>query len=393
MIEKDIAIIGAGAAGLMCALHAAKKGKSVVLIDHQDKPGKKIRISGGGRCNFTNLYSSPENFISENKHFCKSALARYTPFHFIEMVENNKIAYHEREEGQLFCDDSAQQITDLFVEELNSLDCTFFLSTSVKGIKAGSPFLTETTKGLFKSEQLIIATGGLSIPKMGATGFGHKIAGEFGLKVTELAPALVPFTYNPLHKEKLSDLSGISVPAKVSCADMQFNNKILFTHRGLSGPAILQISSYWNSGETVVIDLLSDNSIANIVARHALSKSRTDLILGHVLPKRLAKSWSELEFPAQFYQQLSPKEKDALEQRIHNWRIVPGGTEGYRTAEVTRGGVNCDELSSKTMESKKVPGLFFIGEVVDVTGHLGGHNFQWAWASGYAAGVEIGRGC
>jgi len=385
MTNKDVVIIGGGAAGMMCALEASKRGRSVVIIEHQETVGKKIRISGGGRCNFTNRYSSPENFISQNPHFCKSALSRYTPYHFIEWIDQAGIAWHEREEGQLFCDGSAQQINDLFLQQLAEFKTEIHYLSNVKHIFKDNSFHIDTNKGLYKCESLVIASGGLPIPKIGATGFGHRVARQFGLPVTDLAPALVPLIYNQQIKEAFMTLSGISLPVTVSCNHSSFTNKMLFTHRGMSGPAILQISSYWKPGDSLNIDLLPGvNFTGRIQQANPLLQS--DNLLAEFLPRRLAKTWSARFFPAKSIKSLNSAGKELLGEKLHNWQIVPGGTEGYRTAEVTRGGVDTNALSSKTMASRAVEGLFFVGEVMDVTGHLGGHNFQWAWASGRAAG-------
>lgn len=388
MIQKDVIVIGGGAAGMMCALQAAKRGRSVVLIEHQEKVGNKIRISGGGRCNFTNLYSTAENFISQNPHFCKSALSRYTPYHFLEWIEEAGITWHEREEGQLFFDKSAQQLNDLFIQEMKTYKADIYCNTSVIHVSKEGTFRVETTGGVFQSESLVIATGGLSIPKIGATGFGHEIARQFGLAITDLAPALVPFTLNPLLKKNFAPLSGISLPVTVACNEQLFINKLLFTHRGLSGPAILQISSYWSPGDVVAIDLLPGIDFKERLEQ-ANPLLQSDNFLAELIPRRLAKSWSAHYFQARSLRAVSAHERDLLAEKLQNWQLIPGGTEGYRTAEVTRGGVDCRKLSSKTMESREVSGLFFVGEVVDVTGHLGGHNFQWAWASGQAAGRAV----
>ena len=373
---------------MMCAFEASKRGRSVVIIEHQETVGKKIRISGGGRCNFTNRYSSPENFISQNPHFCKSALSRYTPYHFIEWIEQAGIAWHEREQGQLFCDGSAQQINDLFLQQLAEFKTAVHYLSNVKHIFKDNSFHIETNRELYKCESLVIASGGLSIPKIGATGFGHHVARQFGLPITDLAPALVPLTYNPQIKEAFMTLSGISLPVTVSCNHSSFTNKMLFTHRGMSGPAILQISSYWKPGDSLSIDLLPDiNFNARLQQANLLMQS--DNLLAEFIPRRLAKTWSARFFPAKSIKTLNSVEKEGLDEMLHNWQIIPAGTEGYRTAEVTRGGVDTNTLSSKTMASRAIEGLFFVGEVMDVTGQLGGHNFQWAWASGQAAGESV----
>ncbi len=341
-MQIDVIIIGAGAAGLMCAIEAGKRGRRVLLLDHAHKIGKKILMSGGGRCNFTNYHISPECYISHNPHFCKSALSRYTQWNFIELVKKYNIAFHEKTLGQLFCDHSAKDIVNMLLSEAALANVV--IKTDVEIFKIFEGFSVETSIGNFTSESLIIATGGLSIPTMGATPFGYKIAQQFGIKVWPTRAGLVPLTLHVEDKERLAPLSGVSTLVKVSCNEISFKENLLFTHRGLSGPAILQISSYWKPGEEIIIEFLSEQ-----------------------LPKRLA----------------------AMVNPLEPWYIKPNATEGYRTAEVTLGGVDCDAISSKTMESNHVKGLYFIGEVLDVTGWLGGYNFQWAWSSGWAAGQVV----
>lgn len=390
MMKEDVIVIGGGAAGLFCALTAGKRGRTTLVIEHAEKVGKKILISGGGRCNFTNLHTAPENFISRNPNFHKSALARFTPYDFIEMVERHKIPYHEKKLGQLFCDDSSQQIVRMLLDECSRAGAEIRANCRVQSVdKQGDNFIVETNQGRFESESLVIATGGLSIPKMGATDFGHRLARQFGLKVTQTKPALVPFTLSEKDREVFSPLSGISVDALVRFDNQQFRENILVTHQGLSGPAILQISSYWNSGEAVEIDLLPDGKADELLMNERDSLKELKTLLSQFWPQRFAQAWTEIYANSKPLRQYSNRELRAIAENIHRWRVVPNGTEGYRKAEVTAGGVDTDELSSKTMESRRIPGLYFIGEVVDVTGWLGGFNFQWAWASGFAAGQSV----
>jgi predicted Rossmann fold flavoprotein len=386
MKMNDVIIIGGGAAGLMCAIEAGKRGRKVLVIEHAEKIGKKILISGGGRCNFTNLYTKPENFISENPHFCKSALARYTPQDFISLVEKHKIKYHEKKLGQLFCDNSAKEIIDMLEKECNDAGVEILLNCSVNEIKKNDMFLVETNIGSFESESVVIATGGISIPQMGATDFGYKIAKQFGVKLTKIVPALVPFT---IKENAFSEISGVSIDCKVSCNGVSFRENILFTHKGLSGPAILQISSYWNNGDTISINLLPESNAVELLKENRSSKMALDNVLAQFLPKRFTELWCAKYFKPKPVNKLSDDDILKIADKLHNWEITPSGTEGFGKAEVTKGGVDTDELSSKTMEAKKVKGLYFIGECVDVTGRLGGYNFQWAWASGFAAGEYV----
>ncbi|MGE0886796.1 MAG: NAD(P)/FAD-dependent oxidoreductase [Blastocatellales bacterium] len=389
-MKTDVIVIGGGAAGLFCALTAGKRGRKALVIEQAEKVGKKILISGGGRCNFTNLHTAPENFISRNPNFHKSALARFTPYDFIEMVERHKIPYHEKKLGQLFCDDSSQQIVRMLLDECSRAGAEIRANCRVQSVdKQGDNFIVETNQGRFESESLVIATGGLSIPKMGATDFGHRLARQFGLKVTQTKPALVPFTLSEKDREIFSPLSGISVDALVRFGNQQFRENILVTHQGLSGPAILQISSYWNSGEAIEIDLLPDGKADELLMNERDSLKELKTLLSQFWPQRFAQAWAAINADSKPLRQYSNKDLRAIAENIHRWRIVPNGTEGYRKAEVTAGGVDTDELSSKTMESQQVSGLFFIGEVVDVTGWLGGFNFQWAWASGSACGQSV----
>jgi len=382
----DTIIIGAGAAGLMCAIEAGKRGRKILVLENAEKIGKKILISGGGRCNFTNLAVKPENFISSNPHFCKSALARYTPQDFISLVEKHGIKYHEKKLGQLFCDGSAKEIVQMLQNECDDVGVEIKVNCTVSEILKNDKFTVKTNIGEFTSESLVIATGGISIPQMGATDFGYKTAKQFGIKLTKTVPGLVPFTLN----EKLySELSGLSIDSIVSCNDVRFRENILFTHKGLSGPAILQISNYWNEGDEITIDMLPGIDIGSLIAEHKPNKTELVNVLAKIYPKRFAETWCELNFATKPVNRINDKEIDRIIYLLHNWVIVPKGTEGFGKAEVTKGGVDTDELSSKTMGAKKVPGLYFIGEVVDVTGWLGGYNFQWAWASGFAAGKYV----
>ncbi len=391
-MKYDVIIIGAGAAGLMCAIIAAKRGRRVLLIDHAKTIGEKIRISGGGRCNFTNIYASPKNYISKNPHFCVSALKRYTQFDFIELVKKYNIAYHEKTLGQLFCDNSAKQIIDMLIAECKLYNVEFKLETAIAKIdKVGDCFTIVTNADEeIQSESLVIATGGLSIPKMGATGFGYDIAKQFGLNIIAPYPGLVPFTINN-DLLKPSDLAGVSTEVIASCNKNSFKEALLFTHKGLSGPAILQISSYWNCGEEIEINFTPDFNLESYLQTMRKEKPNQELttILAQILPKRLASYLSKIIGYEGKIADLSNKLIKNIADLIAKYKIIPDGTEGYRTAEVTIGGVDTDELSSQTLMAKKVPGLFFIGEVVDVTGHLGGFNFQWAWSSGAAAGGYV----
>jgi len=376
----------------MCAIEAGKRGRKVLVLEHADKIGKKILISGGGRCNFTNLDVKPENFISNNPHFCKSALARYTPQDFITLVEKHDIKYHEKKLGQLFCDGSAKEIVQMLQKECDEagveikVNCTIDNIDQTENAGSETSFRVTGSLGEFTSDTLVIATGGISIPQMGATDFGYKLAKQFGLKLTKTVPALVPFTLN---EKSYSELSGLSIDSIVGCNNISFRENILFTHKGLSGPAILQISSYWNEGEEVIIDLLPGIDFVSVINEHEPNKTELVNVLAKFFPKRFAEKWCELNFPSKPVNKLSGKEIELIEGLLHNWKFVPKGTEGFGKAEVTKGGVDTNELSSKTMESKRVPGLYFIGEVVDVTGWLGGYNFQWAWASGFAAGGYV----
>jgi predicted Rossmann fold flavoprotein len=392
MQHQDVIIIGAGAAGLFCAATAAARGRSVTVLDHAKKVGRKILMSGGGRCNFTNMYSSHENFICNNPHFTKSALSQYTQWDFIGLVNEYQIAYHEKTLGQLFCDDSAKQIVAMLLAECAKHHVTVTTSCEILTInKHTRGYHLNTSKGEFTCESLVIATGGLSMPKLGASPFGYQIAEQFGMKVTPTRAALVPFTLHTHDKDVLAELSGVSLEAAATCADTRFNEGILFTHRGLSGPAILQISSYWEAGDAVEIDLLPqlDLEYALTQAQHAQPNSQLSTVLSEWFPKRLiTQLLGYFKIDNKPMKQYQGKQLLTISEQFKQWQLKPNGTEGYRTAEVTLGGVDTDHFSSKTMESKDHPGLYFIGEVLDVTGWLGGYNFQWAWSSGYVAGMD-----
>ncbi|MBT4889830.1 MAG: NAD(P)/FAD-dependent oxidoreductase [Rhodospirillales bacterium] len=390
MQNFDFIIIGGGAAGLMCAVEATKRGRRGLIIDHASKVGEKIRISGGGRSNFTNRFATPTNFLSDNPRFCISALKRYTQHDFIELVEKHDIAYHERDHGQLFCDRSAQQIIDMLLEEAQGVDIQ--TSTKVTQIsKSGDSFTVETGHGGFTTQSLVIATGGPSIPKMGATDFGYNVARQFGLKVIEPRPGLVPLTFDVEVLSRLDGLAGISLDAAVKLGKVQFAEALLFTHRGLSGPVILQISSYWKKGDAITINLLPDMDVFQYLKelKDSQPKKEIQTVLAQILPKRLAQKMVEWIGCNGRLAETSDKSLRRMAEQINAWQITPNGSEGYRTAEVTVGGVDTRELSSKTMEAQSTPGLYFIGEAVDVTGHLGGYNFQWAWASGHACGQVV----
>ncbi len=392
MSEFDAIIIGAGAAGLMCAITAGGRGRKILLLDHADKIGEKIRISGGGRCNFTNLNATAENYISQNPRFCISALKRYRPENFVAMVERHEIKYFEKTLGQLFCQGPATQIVEMLLGECRDAGVEIKNPASVKGvIKNDNGYRVTTDSDEFNSASVVIASGGLSIPKIGASDFGQRIAREFGLNVIPTNPALVPLTFSGAELENMKNLAGVSLDVKIGCNKTIFSDALLFTHRGLSGPAILQISSYWNNGDEIIIDMApgTDTFAKLKTAKQESPKQLPQTILSRIISKRLAQSIVDEFGLREAIGQISDKTLFKLGARINDWRVRPTGSEGYRTAEVTIGGVDTDEISSKTMEAKKAPGLFFIGEVVDVTGQLGGYNFQWAWASGFAAGSSI----
>lgn len=382
----DVLVAGAGAAGLMCAMEAGKRGRRVAILEHAERAGKKILISGGGRCNFTNLYCQPENFISGNSHFAKSALARYTPNDFIALVEKHGIAYHEKTLGQLFCDRSASQITGMLEAECRAAGVQIFSGCRIRKVEKAAQFVVTTDSGKFQAPTLVVASGGLSIPKMGASAFGYDIARQFGLKICKTNPGLVPLLLNSKDRDSYCGLAGVAANVEVTANGTSFREAMLITHRGLSGPSILQASSYWQSAATIRIDLAPERDVMSFLKEDpARNATQARAALQEILPKRFATRWLELHAPKSW----SNLAIDEFEHELHNWVLSPSGTEGYEKAEVTTGGVDTDELSSKTMECKKVKGLFFIGEVVDVTGHLGGFNFQWAWASGAAAGRAV----
>lgn len=384
--EFDALVLGAGAAGLLCAAEAGKRGCRVAILERADRIGKKILISGGGRCNFTNIHCHPENFISANEHFAKSALARYTPSDFIALVEKHRIPYHEKTLGQLFCDRGAQDITNMLEAECREASVEIFLNATIREVRHSTEFVVHANSTEFRAPILIVATGGLSIPKIGATALGYDLARQFGLKIVKTRPALVPLVLAKKEQGRYCDLAGVSAAVAASTDHQSFREQMLFTHRGLSGPAILQISSYWEKGQPLHLDLAPDRQVTYPIleARTRNLTAARAAFLG-VLPKRFAERWLELHAP----QSWTNQDLENLERDVHDWILVPADTEGFEKAEVTVGGVDTDELSSKTMESRKVRGLFFIGEVVDVTGHLGGFNFQWAWASGAAAGRAL----
>jgi predicted Rossmann fold flavoprotein len=389
--KVDVVILGAGAAGMICALEAGRRGRRVVLLEHAERVGKKILISGGGRCNFTNIHTRAENFLSENPHFAKSALARFTPADIIAMVQRHSIRYHEKTLGQLFCDRSALDIVTMLERECAEARVKLITGTQILSVIRDGKFRVETPQITFETEAVVVATGGLSIPKMGATGLGYYLAEQFGLRIIECRPALVPLVFGPEDRDQWCDLSGVSTEVIANTGTRKrrgsFREQMLITHRGLSGPAILQISSYWQPGKEIVIDLAPETEVlkplfASTTKRDAAAAT---LALRYVLPARLAERWIALHPPASW----TNASLTAMEQQLHTWKITPAGTEGYAKAEVTAGGVDTAELDAKTMQSRKIPGLYFIGEVVDVTGWLGGYNFQWAWASGVSAGRAV----
>jgi predicted Rossmann fold flavoprotein len=388
-MNVDVIVIGAGAAGLMCAIEAGKRGRSVLVLERNKDIAEKIRISGGGRCNFTNIIAEHDSYLSQNEHFCKSALARFTPQDFIALVSKHGIAYHEKKLGQLFCDDRSREIIEMLLEECKDAGVSIRTAIHVKRIRKEESFVVETESDSLYSSSLVIATGGLSIPKIGATAFGYEIAKQFGVHVIPCKPGLVPFVFSEKDRDLFSSLAGVSIDAAVSCNKTHFRENILFTHKGLSGPAILQISSYWNPGDVVTIDLLPEVDILGSLMRNRQEKILVGSLLVQYLPKRFVQKWCEVNDLTQPLNTLSNKKIESIAHQLHQWQIIPAGTEGYEKAEVTVGGVDTNELSSKTMEAKNVPGLYFIGEVVDVTGWLGGYNFQWAWASGYVAGQFV----
>ena len=393
MIHKDVIIIGAGAAGMMTGIESGKRSRNTLILEHTAKPGKKIIISGGGRCNFTNLEANPrENYLSENKHFCISAMKRYTQWDFLDLIEKHEIPYHEKKLGQQFCDNSAKDIVKMLLSELEDAGTELECDIEVTGVeKAEEGYLIKTSQSPYTCESLVIATGGLSIPKMGATNFAYKVAEQFGHSIIDPRPALVPFTLSKDLLERFSDLPGTSVDCLISCNGTSFRENILFTHRGLSGPAILQISSFWNDGDDVTIHFNPEIDWQDFFAEARSKRPKEDLttLLTEQFTKRFVSTLEGWKFTNKKVSQASKKELEELIIFLSSWTFKPQGTEGYRTAEVTRGGVNTSEVSSKTMESQKAKGLYFVGEALDVTGWLGGFNFQWAWASGYAAGQVV----
>jgi hypothetical protein len=390
-MDVDVVVVGAGAAGMMCAMTAGQRGRRVLLLEGNPTVGEKIRISGGGRCNFTNIHASPENFVSANPRFCTSALARYTPNDFIALIERHGIPYHEKKLGQLFCDTSARDVIDMLLKECRAAGVRPLTDCRVAAIERTNAFRVVSNQGEWSASSLVVASGGLSIPKLGATDFGYRTARQFGLAIHKPEPALVPLLFSTEDSQRYEGLAGVSFDAHVRCNGVAFRENILFTHRGLSGPAVLQISSYWRPGAPITINMIAAKDLRELLLDEKRRGTRAEVAtaLNAFLPKRLAHRWAELH---DWHGSLADQ-KDAtlasIAETLHAWEFTPSGTEGFKKAEVTRGGVDTNELSPKTMESKKVPGLYFIGEVVDVTGWLGGYNFQWAWSSGYAAGLAV----
>ncbi|MDP1698358.1 MAG: NAD(P)/FAD-dependent oxidoreductase [Xanthomonadaceae bacterium] len=393
MEQVDVVIVGGGAAGLMCAIRAGQRGKRVRVIEHANRVGKKILMSGGGRCNFTNTGTTPANFLSANPHFCKSALARYTPSHFIELVQKHRIAFHEKELGQLFCDDSSKQIVAMLLAECAAAGVQVQTDCHIERVQHqdSGGFRLHTSAGVIVAASLVVASGGLSIPSMGASGFGYELARQFGHTVLLTRAGLVPLTLSGKHQERFSELSGVALPVTASCNGQSFSNFMLITHRGVSGPAILQISSYWQPGDALLLDLLPGSDALQTLQTLQAERPAAELktLLAELLPKRFAQRLCEHWLHSKPIRQFNLPELKAVAELLQNFALVASGSEGYRTAEVTLGGIDTHELSSSTMQSRKVPGLYFIGEVVDVSGWLGGYNFQWAWASGHAAGEVV----
>ena len=388
----DVVVLGGGAAGLMCASIAGGRGRRVAVIEQARRPAEKIRISGGGRCNFTNLHTTPANFLSRNPHFCKSALSGYTQQDFIALVEKHRISYHEKTRGQLFCDDSSQQIIDMLLDECEAANVTLHLGTKISSVAKGEDgFTVVSDRGEVRGRSLVVATGGPSIPKMGASGFGYKIAEQFGINIVPPRAGLVPLTFDEALLARSKDLAGVSVEVAVRCDGTEFDEAMLFTHRGLSGPAILQISSYWRDGDDIQVNMAPGVDVFATLKEMRRDHPRQELATGlaRMLPGRLAQMIAAAGGRADRMADLSDRQLQTVAMLVNRWQVTPRGTEGYRTAEVTLGGVDTAELSSKTFEAKSVPGLFFVGEVIDVTGHLGGFNFQWAWSSGFAAGRNV----
>ena len=391
MEEVDVIIVGAGAAGLMCAIEASKRRRKVLVIDHANKVGKKILMSGGGRCNFTNYYIEPEKYNSHNSHFFKSALSRYTQWDFISLVQKHSIPFHEKTLGQLFCDNKSKDIVDMLLKECDKAGSKIQLQTSIEKIQKGEQFKLHTTKGTFHCQSLVIASGGLSIPTMGASPFAYKVAEQFGMKVWPTRAGLVPLTLDVTEKEKIALLSGVSVDSIAKNERIAFRENTLFTHRGLSGPSILQLSSYWHAGEHIDINLLPEINLLETLktARTTSPHKQLNSVLANYLPKRVVELFAPPQLAEKKLADLANRDLELIANQINSWQIKPNGTEGYRTAEVTIGGVDCNAVSSKTMEANEVSGLYFIGEALDVTGWLGGYNFQWAWSSGWAAGQVV----
>lgn len=386
-MQFDVIVLGAGAAGMMCAATAGQRGRKVLLLDHASKLAEKIRISGGGRSNFTNIHARHDCYVSDNPNFCRSALSQYTPQHFIELIARHGIAYHEKKLGQLFCDDSSQQLIDMLDAECQAAGVERRMGVTIEKVGRDGLFQLATSAGSFSCESLVVATGGLSIPQIGATAFGYQLAEQFGLPVTKLDPALVPLTFHVDDAARFAPLAGVSLDTEVRIGKVRFRENVLFTHKGLSGPAILQISSYWQPGQEIIIDLLPDTDAEVWLEARAGSEQLLANAMGELgWPKRFAEAWLEGQGANVRGRDLSAKKRRQLAEALHHWRVLPNGTQGYKKAEVTRGGVSTKALSSKTMMANDVPGLFFIGEVVDITGWLGGYNFQWAWSSGFVAG-------
>ncbi|MEW6536558.1 MAG: NAD(P)/FAD-dependent oxidoreductase [Candidatus Auribacterota bacterium] len=394
MRDFDVVIIGAGASGMMCACTAGQRGRRVLLLDHVERIGEKIRISGGGKCNFTNMSLEPDHYLSRNQHFCTSAIRRFTQYDFIAMIDAHHIAYEERSFGQLFCTGNARQVVDMLLKECKRAAVDIQTKCEIGSVRkdeADGRFIAGTSKGVFRAESMVIATGGLTMPSIGATGFGYDIARQFGLAVVPTKPGLAPLVFPEKTQRMFCGLTGISVSARVSCKAQSFRDAVLFTHQGLSGPAILQVSNYWQADDYIVIDLLPDLDLTQTMQKWQAERGDAALktLLANHLPKRLIQYVCPARYADKSVRQLNEKEREEIAGLFHQWKLHPSGTEGYRKAEVTRGGVDTDELSSKTFESKKVKGLYFIGEVVDITGWLGGYNLQWAWSSGYAAGQYV----
>ena len=385
---RDVIVLGAGAAGLMCAIQAGKRGRRVMVIEHNDRVGKKITISGGGRCNFTNLGAGPGNYVSRQPDFCKSALARYTPWDFVSLVEKHGIAYHEKKLGQQFCDTSSREIINLLLTECEQAGVEIRLNCRVSEVRKTDRFSLTTNVAQFECHSLVVATGGLSFPKLGATDFGYRLARQFGMALTEIRPGLVPLTFENGDKQ-MGDLSGVSVPVVARCNGTAFEENLLFTHRGVSGPAVLQISSFWHGSESIAFDLLPGKRATDLLTEARREAIDPVSLLSRHWPRRFAEAWCARYVPAKKFPHFTSAEMKDLAAALNGWPLGFSGTEGYPKAEVTLGGVDTAGLSSKTMEARQVPGLFFIGEVVDVTGWLGGYNFQWAWASGHAAGQAV----